>query len=206
MTEYEAEPIRGLPGHLPPGEQILWQGGPDPWRLARAAFHARGVALYFMLLTAVALGMTIVRSGGLFAMAATIGCGLVAVGLLHLLAWAAARSTVYTLTDRRIVLRIGVALPKCVNLPLARIAAIDLSARGDIALRTTATLPLGWLALWPHARPWRLAHAEPMLRSITDAQAVAARIARACQKAQPEAPPSIETSSPVRPMVEAVAA
>ena len=50
MTEYENEPIPGLPGRLPPGERILWQGSPE-WRaLARTAFHTRLVAGYFAAL------------------------------------------------------------------------------------------------------------------------------------------------------------
>ena len=40
MSEYENEPIRGLPGLLPKGEYIVWQGSPD-WRgLARRFFQA----------------------------------------------------------------------------------------------------------------------------------------------------------------------
>ena len=180
MMEHEIEPIPGLPGNLPAGEHILWQGSPNALLLARTAFHAGGVAVYFAFLTAVAFGMMIVRGSGLLGMAATVGCGLAAVGLLYQFGWAAARSTVYTLTNRRIVMRIGVALPKCINLPLTRIAAVDLSAKGDIALRPAESPPLGWVSLWPHARPWRLARPEPMLRNVADAQAVAARIARAC--------------------------
>ena len=47
MSEHDFEPIRGLPGPLPEGETILWQGAPD-WRvLAVQAFHVRAVAIYF---------------------------------------------------------------------------------------------------------------------------------------------------------------
>ena len=48
--------------------------------------------------------------------------GALGIGLLMLYAWAVARTTVYTLTDKRVVLRIGVALNKCINLPLTQIA------------------------------------------------------------------------------------
>ena len=55
MTEYENEPVRGLPGVPPPGERILWQGSPD-WRtLARTAFHTRLIAGYFAVLVAIAI-------------------------------------------------------------------------------------------------------------------------------------------------------
>lgn len=201
-------PPRGLPEHLPAGERILWQGAPDAAALARSAFHTRAVAIYFAGLTAIGLGIALSRGTTPTGAAMTALCGAAAVALLRLIAWAAARGAVYTLTDRRLVLRIGIALPKSVNLPLSRIAAIDLSSGGDIALKLTETLPLGWLALWPHARPWRLARPEPTLRALPDAAAVAQRIGRACLAVAPEGrlsePVAAAPAEPRRP--QAVAA
>ena len=187
MTEYEIEPIPGLPGLLPPGERILWQGAPD-WRaLARHAFHTRLVAGYFAGLTLVAL---LAADGRYVGTGMTAALGLVAIALLHALAWGAARTTLYTLTNRRIVLRIGIAVPKCVNLPLPMIAAVDFAGRadatGDLPLRLTGAPRLGYLALWPHARPWAIARPQPMLRCLPDAANVAALVARTCLAACPD--------------------
>jgi len=44
---------------------------------------------------------------------------------------------------------------------------------------------LGYMLLWPHARPWRFARPQPMLRSVPDAQAVAAMLAEACSHYAP---------------------
>ncbi|MEO1362599.1 MAG: PH domain-containing protein, partial [Pseudomonadota bacterium] len=33
--DFEIEPVAGLPEAPPEGEQILWQGRPDTWALAR---------------------------------------------------------------------------------------------------------------------------------------------------------------------------
>lgn len=184
MTEYENEPIRGLPGLLPAGEEILWQGAPDWQTLARTAFHTRLVAGYFMLLAAWALASALVTHGRYLGVEMTVALGVVGIGLLHLLAWGAARTTVYTLTNRRIVLRIGIAVPKCVNLPLGMIGSVDLATNadstGDVPLVIAGPAKLGVLALWPHARPWKIVTPQPMLRAIPDAQAVAALVARAC--------------------------
>ncbi|MDO6416223.1 photosynthetic complex putative assembly protein PuhB [Sphingomonas sp. BIUV-7] len=195
MTEYDHEPIRGLPGYLPAGETILWQGAPD-WRtLARTAYHTRLVAGYFALLTGWAGASAFTTHGGYLGLEMTIALGALAVVLLHLLAWAAARSTVYTLTDRRIVLRIGIAVPKCVNLPLGMIGSVDLATRangtGDVPLEIAGPAKLGILALWPHARPWTFVRPRPMLRAIPEAQAVAALIADSCRAAQHQAPAAI---------------
>ncbi|AJP74046.1 photosynthetic complex putative assembly protein PuhB [Sphingomonas hengshuiensis] len=193
MTEYENEPIPGLPGIPPAGETILWQGSPD-WRaLARTAFHTRLIAGYFALLTMWAMIATFARGirspGDLTGVGMTALLGAICVALLHLLAWGAARTTIYTLTNRRIVLRIGMALPKCINLPLGLVGAVDLAARadgsGDMPLTIIGQQKLGYLALWPHARPWKLAAPQPMLRAVPNAAEVAALIARTCMAASP---------------------
>lgn len=198
MMEHEVEPIRGLPGLLPKGETILWQGGPDWWTLARAAFHVRGVSLYFAALAMLSLVM-----GSVFGTVALIISGVLCVGLLALIAWGVGRTTVYTLTNRRLVLRIGIALPKCINLPLSLVRAADLRplrhGHGDLALAMEHKgRKLGYLLLWPHARPWKLRDPQPMLRALPDAQGVAALLADACAAlaGRSESAPPIERAAP----------
>lgn len=194
MTEHAGEPVRGLPGFLPADEHIVWQGSPD-WRvLARTAFHTRVIAGYFVALVAFALISALVAGvtgpGDLIGVAMTAALGIVGVGLLHLLAWGSARTTIYTLTERRIVLRIGMALPKCINLPLKAIGAVDMAARadgsGDLPLALNGAAKLGYVALWPHARAWHIVKPQPMLRAVPDAATVATLIARGCLAASPE--------------------
>lgn len=183
---YENEPIRGLPGRLPKGERILWQGAPDWKRLALTAFHVRGVGLYFLALAVWAM----VAGTGASGIFTTFVAGCICIGLLYLFAWLVARSTVYTLTNRRVVLRMGVALPKCINIPHTIIANAAVKQLGDgsadIPLQLTGPDRMGYLMLWPHARPWKVANAEPMLRAVPDGDAVAAKLARALAEAVPE--------------------
>jgi hypothetical protein len=183
---YANEPIRGLPGLLPAGERILWQGSPDWKRLALGAFHVRGVAFYFALLT----GWALLSGASLGGVLATAGAGVLALGVLSALAYWSARASIYTLTNRRIVLRIGAALPTCINVPLkiVRSAALKLHADGtaDIPLALSGRERVGYAMLWPHARPWRLSEPQPMLRAVPDGQAVAALIARTLTEAVPE--------------------
>ncbi len=193
MTEYDNEPIPGLPGIPPPGESILWQGSPDWKALARTAFHTRLVAGYFALLAGwalvTALSKGIAGIGDLKGVAMTLIAGILGVGLLHLLAWGSARTTIYTLTNRRIVLRIGMALPKCINLPLGLVGSVDLASgvdgTGDVAMAVTGHQRLGYIALWPHARAWKIGHPQPTMRAIPDAATVAALVARTCLAANP---------------------
>lgn len=167
--EYEIEPIPGLPGNLPPGESIQWQGSPDWQTLARAVFHTRLVAVWFIFVASLAF----VGGGtGLKGAIVTLGVASLGLGLLYFLARASARSTIYTLTNRRVVMRFGVALPKCINLPLKAIGAADVRMLGngqiDIVLRPTQRFPLGWLQMWPHVQPWKVAQPQPMLRAVPE--------------------------------------
>ncbi len=178
---------RGLPERLPDGERLLWQGAPD-WRvLARHAFHVRGLAAYFGVIVAysfgsAALGGTPLAHAALSA-AELAGVALVPVAFLLAYAWAVGRATVYSITNRRVVIRIGLALPVTINLPFGKIEAAALNGRGngfgDISLLLSAGNKVAYLVLWPHARPWRLARPEPMLRAFPDAGRVGQLLARA---------------------------
>lgn len=178
MREHDIEPIRGLPGDLPPGEAVLWQGAPDAWVFARSALGVRWIGGYFTLL----VGWALVSGTPLGALL-TAGFGVLAVGLTYGFALLVARSTVYTITNRRVVLRIGVALSKCINLPLVKLGGADLrnlgAGYGDIALTLQGPSMLGYAMLWPHARPFRLATPQPMLRALPDAAEAAGILAKA---------------------------
>ena len=178
MREHDIEPIRGLPGDLPPGEALLWQGAPDAWVFARSALGARWIGAYFVAL----VGWALVGGTPLGALL-TAGFGVLAMGLIYGFAALVARSTVYTITNRRVVLRVGVALSKCINLPLVKLGGADLrtlgAGYGDIALSIDGPSMLGYAILWPHARPFRLAKPQPMLRALPNAAEAAAILAKA---------------------------
>lgn len=199
IREYENEPVLGLPEHLPEGETILWQGSPD-WRgVARHIFLTRW-AIGWFILVALWRGVDAAEQGaGLWdaTLAATsiAPVAVVGVGLLALLAWATARTTIYTVTNRRVAMRIGVALPLIVNAPFTKIAAARLKpvtggapnqSLGDIALEISGNDRFAYLVLWPHARPWRLARPQPSLRAVPDAPSVARILADAMLEAHPD--------------------
>ena len=179
--------VQGLPGRLPEGERVLWQGRPDARVVMRRVFHLRLLAAYFaaILLWSAAGSLGRGVAAGDVALSALRFAALAAVplGLLGLYAWGIGRTTLYTVTNRRVAIRFGVALPMTVNLPFARIDGAGFrparDGSGDIALQLTAGDKVAYLVLWPHARPWRLARPEPMLRALPDAAAVAQVLSRA---------------------------
>lgn len=170
---------RGFPGRLPDGETLLWQGAPD-WRvLARTAMHTRGLAIYFGIIACLAA----VTGGGLFGTATVVGLGLVPLVFAHVYAYAVSRGTVYSITNRRVVLHIGLALPVTLNLPLERVAAADLrsgaAGSGDLSLTLAGSDRFSYVVLWPHARPWRFAPAQPTMRGLANAAEPAQILAQA---------------------------
>ena len=203
--EHEFEAARGLPEPLPPGEGLLWQGSPD-WRvLARRAFHLRKLAAYFGALLVLRVGFLVGDGAALAeALRSTLGpLALAALGLalVGLMAWLSARSTVYTITDKRVVMRIGIVLTLTFNIPFKRIAAaglhLDAGGTGDLPLTLLGKDRIAYLHLWPHARPWRLGRPEPMLRSVPQSALVARLLTEAWSRATGvAAPAAASTASP----------
>ena len=178
MSEYDNEPIRGLPADLPVDEHIIWQGAPDWKSFVAHAFHIRLSLLYFAV---IAIGAAI--SGDMNTAIGVTMFGMVVVILCTAFAWGVARTTVYTLTSKRVVLRIGVALNKCINLPLGEIDSADLkmlsAGTGTIVLHLKGMPRMGYIMLWPHVRSLRFVRPQPVLRAIPDAQTVAAMLYKA---------------------------
>lgn len=159
-----------------PDEQVLWKGRPKVALLARTAFHTRKLGFYMAGLTMIAW----VANNPTAAMVAA-GLGVALIALLYLLAWYSARTTLYILTDTRIIMRIGMAIETRVNIPLKQVTSAHLRMRnkghGDIAFELSGDRLLGNLLLWPHVRPWHYAMPQPMLRAVPDAERVAQMIA-----------------------------
>jgi len=175
-----------LPADIPAGERILWHGRPEWKSLARGAFRADFVAGYFGLMAIWNVATTAADSGWLSATleaAKTLGAGCAALALLCLLSWLSARTTLYVVTSRRIVMKLGIALPVFFNLPFSKIASASLrvyaDGSGDIPVALGEGQRIAYLHLWPHARPFRITHPEPAMRSVPDAQAVAETLSRA---------------------------
>ncbi|WP_308916234.1 photosynthetic complex putative assembly protein PuhB [Jannaschia sp. LMIT008] len=203
--DFEHEPIRGLPEMLPPGERILWQGAPDVRALLRDALRIRWVSAYFLVLFA----WKTVDAAAAIPWAAAAGEASfflvlwgVTAALLWAVAWAQAKATVYTVTDRRVVMRIGAALTMTLQFPYRWIGAADLKLAADgtgtVAFQTLGRTRMSYLMTWPHVRPWRFNPTQPALRCIPDAASVARLIADAAG-AVPSRAAAADPSEPQHP-------
>jgi hypothetical protein len=209
--EHDFEPVPGLPEPLPSGERMLWQGAPDTRVLALRVFHVRKVAIYFAVVGGLQIASALADGEGLRealgGLALLVSVALLAIGLLVLFAHLSARSTLYTITDRRVVMRVGIVLTMTFNLPFTRIASAGLrlhrDGSGDLPLELREA-SIGYAHLWPHARPWRLAKPEPMLRCVPDALRVGRLLADAWAQetggtARPVNPAADPSGSRLRP-------
>lgn len=185
--DFATEPVRGLPERPPMGEELLWQGRPDGFALARDAFKVTWVAGYFVALAV--WRATVISNGSpasiIAVMLPYLAIGLVACSILYLMAWVQARATVYTITTARVALRIGAALTVTLNVPFKQVGAATLATKhngtGSIALETLGDTRISYLVCWPHVRPWRFAKTQPTLRCIPDAARVAKILADAAE-------------------------
>jgi len=187
MREHEHEPIRGLPEELPDGEYMVWQGIPRWQALARRAFHVDTAALYFVALLVLHSIYVVMDGRGMTAVLASltwqIPLSLVCVGLLTLAGWLYARSTVYTLTNRRIVIRSGAVTPMMVNLPLENMESAGVrycsDGTGDIVLTMRkGTRKLFYTLLWPNVRPWHIRRVQPLMRAVEQPQSLVAALGK----------------------------
>jgi hypothetical protein len=179
--DFDFEPRRGLPALLPEGERLLWQGSPRWQSLAVRGYQVRKVTVYFVILVLWRIALGIVHAESFTPVA--LSClfilllGSIAFGVLCVLAYLNARSTVYSITSRRILMRHGVAVQLTMNIPLKFVDTAGLrpfrDGTGDIALTLPRSERIGFLITWPHLRPGRITRPQPSLRALVDAKEAA---------------------------------
>jgi Bacterial PH domain len=190
----------GLPDHLPDGERLIWQGKPNWKHLAVNAFQVRKVAIYF---GAIILGQGVYKllHGATPLEAAQsipiiAALGLIACSMLLALAYASAKTSHYTLTNKRCLMKVGLALPVIINVPFRQVDGVAFATTsgtsGNICFKTAGETRLAYLMLWPHCKPWYMAKPQPAFRDIPDVEVVAQKLAFTLGGQMPIA----ETSNP----------
>ncbi len=181
-----AEYIKGVPHPLPAGEHVLWEAAPDARALATHVFHRRFVAMYFAAML-VWWGIQTVEPVSSQAFAVGLGIRLVltviVLAIAEVLARASARTSWYAITNRRIVMRLGIVFPMSINIPFSIIDGARVGTfrdgTGQLVLTLGKAHRLAYIALWPHCQVFRFTHPEPVLRALLDPKAVSALLVNA---------------------------
>jgi Bacterial PH domain len=191
----------GLPDHLPEGERLIWQGRPEWKHLAINAFHVRKVALYFGAIILGQAAYKLQHGATPFEAVQSIpiifGLGLTACLMLLALSYASAKTSLYTLTNKRCMMKVGLALPVIINVPFRQVDGVAFAttsgSSGNICFKTSGETRLAYLMLWPHCKPWHMAKPQPAFRDIPDVEVVAQKLAFTLGGQMPIA----ESSNPV---------
>jgi hypothetical protein len=193
-----------LPSDIPPGERVLWFGRPDPRSLWRRAYRADWVMAWFAALTAWSFISAMSDEGVYAAVVAalrSLGFGAACLALLGVLAWLGARNSLYVVTERRLVIKSGIALPIFINLPFKHIVAANVrvypDGTGDLSASLAEGQRIPYFALWPSARPMKFAEPEPTLRCVPQARAIAETFGRALAAAAGQATPAKRSAAGV---------
>ena len=202
-NDFAVEPIEGLPELLPKGEVILWQGRPNWLQLTIESLNLWWIIGYFGLLATwrlltvidyMPLGTAISVIIPFLFIAALAGLLLCIVGYVQ------AKATLYTITNKRVVMRIGAALTITLNLPFTKIDNAAVAKKrgdfGNIAFETSGSTKFSYFVLWPHARSWHFGKPQPTLRCISEIEKVSSILGEAAKSrisekenhSQPNAP------------------
>jgi hypothetical protein len=186
--DFATEPLKGLPEQLPDDERIIWQGSPLAYQLAVDAFWFRPVAIYFTLLVLARFYFSWTQFGIEAAFVHIIPfvvAQVLCLAVLYFMAWATSRGTVYTLTNKRVVMRIGLLYTIHLNLPFVKIANASLKKKrngsGSVVFEILGKTTVSYFAIWPHVRPWKMRVTQPAFRSIANAEEVAQIFAQAAE-------------------------
>ena len=188
QDDFAFEPIRGLPERPPEGEVILWQGQPNWLRLTVDSLNLWWVLAYFIFLFVwrfISVSDLMPIDQALLVSFPFLALALIVALLLLLIGFIQAKATVYTITNKRVVMRIGAALTLTLNLPFTEIenAAIAPSSKnfGSIAIDTKSDAKVSFLVLLAHVRAWHFKKPQPSLRCIPNATEVAKILANAAK-------------------------
>tara|TARA_B100001027_G_C16238913_1_gene318362 strand:+ start:102 stop:740 length:639 start_codon:yes stop_codon:yes gene_type:complete len=186
--DFAVEPIEGLPELLPKGEVILWQGRPNWLQLTIESLNLWWIIGYFGLLATwrfltvidyMPLGTAISVITPFLFIAALAGLLLCIVGYVQ------AKATLYTITNKRVVMRIGAALTITLNLPFTKIDNAAVAKKrgdfGNIAFETSGSTKFSYFVLWPHARSWHFGKPQPTLRCIPEIEKVSSILGEAAK-------------------------
>jgi hypothetical protein len=171
---------------------VLWQRSPS-WRpYSRRVFQIDKIAIYFALIVLWVATSAYLDTGNGFAilraLAWSVPPALAVLGMFTLVAWLYAITSVFTITNKRVIIQSGLAFQTAVNLPFSKINSADLTTfedgTGDIELLMGGPRLL-YSMIWPNVRLLKLKRPVPVLRALAEPELAAEVLGKALAADQP---------------------
>jgi len=207
----DATYIRGVPHRLPAGERVLWEGAPNAQAMAKHVFHRRIFAAYFAAMI-VWWGFTTTSSFGstefFIGLSVRLALSAIALAIVEGIARISARTSWYAITNKRVVMKLGMVFPMSINIPFKLVQSAGVAmfkdGTGQILVEVSKEQPLAFAALWPHCGILSLSVPQPILRGLTDAQRIGSLLASAVADAAKDDDASRIESTSVRAVTQGV--
>ena len=164
---------------IPSGEKIFWNGKPNWKSFGYHAFGVKYFSIYFFVCALYAVSQidAIFSFGAFFTkFIPYLISGILAGTILLLLSYFSARHTCYVITEKRIVIRTGVALVFLLNMPFKNILSIDMKTlaqgRGNVIFKVQSKKRIPYLSCWPSVKSGSFFEPIPAFRSIRDIEKI----------------------------------
>ena len=170
-TKFEAP--KNILDAIPNGESILWKGRPSLWGFSWNLFGLKWITLYLSMLSIVSVARFFASDfytafyvdflpfflSGIFASIILIG-----------LAATQTYSTVYIITENRVIIKTGAALSFLISMPFKKIKEVNLQKRGasigTISFELLSEKRVPYISCWPSVRPWKFKRTQPAFSCI----------------------------------------
>ena len=177
-TKFEAP--KNILDAIPNGESILWKGRPSLWGFSWNLFGLKWITLYLSMLSIVSVARIFASDfytafyvdflpfflSGIFASIILIG-----------LAATQTYSTVYIITENRVIIKTGAALSFLISMPFKKIKEVNLQKRGvsigTISFELLSEKRVPYISCWPSVRPWKFKRTQPAFSCIGSVDEVA---------------------------------
>ena len=177
-TKFEAP--KNILDAIPDGESILWKGRPSLWGFSWTLFGLKWLALYLSILSIVSIARFFAsdfHTAFYFDFLPFFLSGIFASIILVGLATIQAYSTVYIITENRVIIKTGAALSFLISMPFKKIKEVNLQKRGaaigTISFELFSKKRVPYISCWPSVRPWKFKKTQPAFSCVGSVDEVA---------------------------------
>ena len=174
---------------VPNNEKIYWNGEPSWISFGYQVFGIKYLIFYFILSALYSVS----QLGSVFSFIAFLVfympfliSGAFAAAILFVLAYIVACHTSYAITEKRIVIKTGVALVFLLNVPLKNIISIDkqrlAGGRGNLSFEARSKKRIPFVSCWPSVKGGSFVQPIPAFRSISNIEEIGVLITKLAEK------------------------